>query len=251
MPAPPLPVIIAANIANPPNQVANEQDLLALKLYVRQLEKLLENGAVTQAVVSDWNAYLAEEASKLGVGRMVAAGGAPANINPALLAAITAAVNNGITAACGPGGAVTNAVTNGITAACGPGGAVTNAITAACGPGGAVTNAITAACGPGGAVTNGITAACGPGGAVTNLMDNYNRNVIVRLKNSRVAKDAHTLTPLYNPPNPPNFPPTLSVLRGMTGQQLNPLLLHYGLPVNGQLSARKNRLLEYLGADAL
>jgi hypothetical protein len=51
-------------------------------------------------------------------------------------------------------------------------------------------------------------------------------------------------------PLPPHFPPTLSLLLGMSGPAINPFLAFYGLPAGGTLQVKRRRLASFLGVPA-
>ncbi|KAF8468242.1 hypothetical protein BDZ91DRAFT_848079 [Kalaharituber pfeilii] len=74
-------------------------------------------------------------------------------------------------------------------------------------------------------------------------------NNIARIFNSRVAHDTNQLAPLYDINNEviENFPQTSNDIKELNAEGLNTLLRALGLPVNGRLDAKRERLRRYIG----
>ncbi|KAF8472127.1 hypothetical protein BDZ91DRAFT_717275 [Kalaharituber pfeilii] len=74
-------------------------------------------------------------------------------------------------------------------------------------------------------------------------------NNIARIFNSRVAHDTYQLAPLYDINNEviENFPQTSNDIKELNAEGVNTLLRALGLPVNGRLDAKRERLRRYIG----
>jgi hypothetical protein len=104
--------------------------------------------------------------------------------------------------------------------------------------------AINAACEPGGAIHTMITGACGPGGVISDLFMIERSINDARFVNEQISCSSESINGLVtqNGRVPAGFPSKLGEFWSMDGPICNQLLEDYGLPKNGSLEVKKERL---------
>ncbi|GES85539.1 hypothetical protein RCL_jg6553.t1 [Rhizophagus clarus] len=88
---------------------------------------------------------------------------------------------------------------------------------------------------------------------IQNSLQTVDTRNLARIFNSRLTDPNSNIeiVPDINGNNPENYPQTIVALRAMNGQQINKLLRFYGLPINGSVKQRRNRLARNLGIQLL
>jgi hypothetical protein len=166
------------------------------------------------------------------------------NVNQA---GLVAAVLVGIQQACLPNGPIAHAIQQ----ACLPNGPIAHAIQQACLPNGPIADAIQQACLPNGPIADAIQQACLPNGpiasTINNSIDNLDLRMEARYFNSVIRSRNVELMPVSNKQGhiPDQFPLTLGDFWDLNTPNLNQLLQHYALNIQGNANEKKSRLARY------